>query len=258
MKYVMVARLALLRWFAYPLEIGTEFVKYAIKLGALFIFWAVVTEGNQSLDTEGLFLYFLITGFIGFITMSRNAFFGREMRHAIMRGQYGNVLRYPISAPLYYYAKAFGDKGITIAISAIGFIVGLFFLSDLSVERILVFLLLLVFSMLLGFSVNLLEGSLSFIFTEITGVKNAFYHVTRLLSGALVPLTFFPDDIRRIVELTPFPAMVFGPAQALLTADPVSDMKIIMLSGGFWSLVILVFAWSVYHFSLRKYQVFGV
>ncbi len=82
--------------------------------------------------------------------------------------------------------------------------------------------------------------------------------VTTLLSGALVPLQFFPEAIQRVLELLPFQAIYHVPLMLITSADlTFADCLRLLGTQVFW--VVTLFAISRLFFSraLRVLTVSG-
>lgn len=110
---------------------------------------------------------------------------------------------------------------------------------------------------IISFCFNLLEGALSFIIVEINGFKNSFRHIFRLMSGAWVPLYFFPDGIRQIAEALPFVPAVFGPVNAL-KVNSFTEVSQMFVTGVIWSAVLILFSFVIWKSCLKRYDGVGI
>lgn len=243
----------------YPLEAITELLKYLIKISSLYLFWYLVLAGtNNEENINTLLSYFLISSAIGTFTMSQLAYYGKELRYSIKRGEISNLLVKPVSILPYYIFRVWGKKAVLIAIMFGGFSTGLLLIEGLSLANLLMFLPMLLVATCLGFTLNLFEGALTFFITEVSGVKNMTMHIVRIFSGALVPLQFFPEGLRAVVELTPFPGMIYGPTQALLSENPMTEMQDMLIVSAFWAILLLTLAMWLWRVGLRKYEAIGI
>jgi ABC-2 type transport system permease protein len=72
----------------------------------------------------------------------------------------------------------------------------------------------------LGFAIGALStalvGMVSFWSPEIAGVGMIYALVSQFLSGALVPISFFPTPLRVVADLLPFQATTYGPVTVYL------------------------------------------
>jgi ABC-2 type transport system permease protein len=78
----------------------------------------------------------------------------------------------------------------------------------------------LAFSFLISFSIDFLVGNLGF-YTESTwGISMTKEVIVLSLSGALVPLGFYPEGFRRVLEWLPFQAIYNAPLNLLMDGSP--------------------------------------
>lgn len=81
--------------------------------------------------------------------------------------------------------------------------------------NILFFFLSLVFATALNFMVDFFVGIICFYTQSVWGVNIMKEVVVALLSGATIPLAFFPELLRKVVNVLPFQAIYNTPLQML-------------------------------------------
>lgn len=77
-----------------------------------------------------------------------------------------------------------------------------------------------------------------------------------VLGGLLLPLQFYPALILRIARLTPFPALLAGPA-SLATGAPLMSAGVLTLTLALWALVGWVVASAAFSRAVRRLQLNG-
>jgi ABC-2 type transport system permease protein len=77
-----------------------------------------------------------------------------------------------------------------------------------------------------------------------------------VLGGLLLPLTFYPDAFVFVARLTPFPALLAGPA-SLATGAPLMGMGVLALTLAFWAVTGWLIAHAAFGRALRRLQVDG-
>ena len=80
-------------------------------------------------------------------------------------------------------------------------------------------------------------GLLSFKITNMWGLTQIMNAIVRLLSGALIPLTFFPDIIAEIFKYLPFGSMISTPTLIYLGKLNGMEMLQALLLQAVWILV---------------------
>ena len=77
-----------------------------------------------------------------------------------------------------------------------------------------------------------------------------------VLGGLLLPLQFYPTLILRVARLTPFPALLAGPA-SLATGEPLMSTGVLTLTLALWALVGWVVARAAFSRAVRRLHVNG-
>lgn len=247
------------KFLTYPLEIIAALINRIVQIGFLLLFWSLVLE-YSSIEQSifDLAAYFLIADGIGTIVMGIKSDYGRTLRHAIRDGEINNYLIKPINILSYLHAYTMGKYGMKIIIALISITIGIIIKPPTSLTAIFLFLLYLPLAFLIALGFNILEGALTFIFTEINGMKNAFNHISRILSGSLIPIYLFPENIKNIVEYLPFPFMVFAPTNALSTNSITPHTYQLLLTAFIWAVVLNILALYLWNKYRKKYEAIGI
>lgn len=81
-------------------------------------------------------------------------------------------------------------------------------------------IILFLISIILGFLINIyysyMFGMLAFKFYNIWGISQIARAVIMLVSGAMIPLTFFPEIIQKAFNFLPFSSIIYTPAMIYL------------------------------------------
>ena len=127
-------------------------------------------------------------------------------------------------------------------------------------SNMLFFVVSVVLALLVNYYIEMFTATIC-LYTESTwGINIVKESIVLLLSGATIPLVFFPDAIRRVVECMPFRCIYDTPLNILLqkpgyTAD-----------SGLWNMLGMQLVWCVilsvvsklfWDFSVRKITVNG-
>lgn len=78
------------------------------------------------------------------------------------------------------------------------------------------FILSIIFAFLISFNIDFIIGMISFYTESIWGISITKEAIVLLLSGAIIPLPFFPDMLRGVVEKLPFQAIFHIPLNILI------------------------------------------
>lgn len=141
-----------------------------------------------------------------------------DMSRAMLNGNIVLQLLRPLDYQLY---KIFDNLGFVISNFVIIFIpsfVLIVFVFDGGISigiNIVFFIAAIILAYLINNSIDFMIGSVSFYTESIWGISTTKDVIVLLLSGSVVPLPFFPEALRNIIELLPFQAIYNLPLQIL-------------------------------------------
>ena len=94
--------------------------------------------------------------------------------------------------------------------------------------------------------------------TEAKGIKNVVNHISKVFSGALIPLTFFPVAYQIPVMLSPFASYAYLPATLLQTKTV--DLFLYLQVGVsiVWAIVLLFVSRLVWRKGIKRYEAIGI
>lgn len=161
----------------------------------------------------------------------------------------GNITRYftrPVDFQFQIYSKSFGDVISSFIIMFIpSFIIAYIFSSggiNLGVN-IPFFIISFVLAALINITIDFLIGLICFYTESVWGISIMKETIVLLLSGGVIPLAFFPDKLRHIVEFLPFQAIYNLPMQILTNKSyALADYGKDLLIQVFWVAVLIVFS----------------
>lgn len=256
--YFRVLKFEFARYLAYPQEIFFGVAKRLIEILFLLFFWFLVLENNtEGLKIADLASYFLIANAVTTITMAHNTSFGRTIRYTVKNGDISQLFVRPVKVLPYLYARTIGQISIRIVTAFVFLLVGIF-LAQPSPYQLLLFGLSFIFSSIIAIAFNIFEGTLAFVITEVSGVKNAIRHISNILSGNMIPLYLFPVAFHGIAFLNPFALMVFIPTQFLLEHLEPNQILIRLGFGLFWSIVTMIGVLLFWKRATKYYEATGI
>lgn len=124
--------------------------------------------------------------------------------------------------------------------------------------NLLFFPIVLVFAFLLSFLIDYAVGLSSFYTESLWGISMTKDVLISLLSGALIPLQFFPEWARSVLQLLPFQAIYHIPL--LIVTTPTMDVRtcvMLLAIQLFWVGVLFVLSRLFYRHAIRVLTVSG-
>jgi ABC-2 type transport system permease protein len=176
----------------------------------------------------------------------------------------GDLLRF-LTKPIDFKSQLFADimgngivNGIMIAIPSLVLVYALSGSGAPPLERMLLFIPSIAIGFLLNFFFDFLAGLSVFLTHSIAGISNTKQTTVMFLSGAIVPLPFFPSGMRRVLEWLPFQALYNTPAR-LLTDGSLGTAETLMffLKQAAWLLVFYLLVRLLFSAALKRVVVNG-
>jgi len=124
--------------------------------------------------------------------------------------------------------------------------------------NLVLFIPALLFGLLINFCIDFLVGTIC-LYTESTwGVDAAKDVIVLLLSGAVIPLAFFPDRFRIIAEFLPFQAIYNIPLKILTgRASSLDEVLPMFATQFFWVMVMFIISGLFWKKSIKIITING-
>lgn len=124
--------------------------------------------------------------------------------------------------------------------------------------NLLLFVPSVAIAFILNFLIDFITGLSVFAFQSSRGVINAKDTAIMVLSGALVPLPFYPSRVRAVLEWLPFQALYNAPARILADGHAgISEALPFLARQAAWATLFLILALALFSAGQRKLVVNG-
>ena len=259
MIYWDIIRFSFLRFFAYPFEIIASTAKRAAEVVFLIIFWSIYAKStSQEISIPQISAYFLIAMGIADLTMSRWGAFSSIIGSQVKSGQISNYMIKPTNLIWTLYSISLGRNGLRLMLAVINVVIGIAIYPPRSIGSVILFIVFFILSWFISFAYNLFEGTLYLHFTDASGIRNSLENFIRVFTGALIPIYLFPTRLREIVSFLPFPAMVYGPTNALTSSLSSINIVFDISVAVFWAIFLNVATRMWWNYSMKKYEAVGI
>lgn len=257
--YWYIFRFRFLRFLAYPFEITANILKRVVEIAVTIFLWSLILKNVQGgLSVREITSYFLIAVGVGEIVMAKWGPFGSTLANSIRDGTLSNYLIKPVPVVPTLYFTGLGTNGLRATVALISVIIGILINPPQTFIAVLLFFIFFVAALGVAFAYNLFLGTMYFHFGEASGVKNSIEHMSRILSGAFVPLAYFPKNILPIVKLLPFQVMVYGPTNAITTNSFNQDVLVSLVIAFTWVIILNILVFLFWKRSIRNYEASGI
>ncbi|MBO8164650.1 MAG: ABC-2 family transporter protein [Brevibacillus sp.] len=242
--YAELIRIRFLTMLAYRVNYYSGIIIYGINIGAYYFLWKAIYAGQQNLagmNVEQMTVYVAIAW------MSRAFYFNNidfEIAQDVREGKVAIEMIRPYHYLSVKTAQAFGEGLFRLLFFAIpGMLLVSLFLPlafPPSPAAWGVYLVSLLLAFLINTELNLLTGVLTFFFFRNDGMMRAKRVIVDLLSGLILPISFFPGWAQAIMNWLPFQAINYYPSMIFAGAiDPLQAGDVILLQS-IWTVGLLL------------------
>lgn len=140
--------------------------------------------------------------------------FDRELMNCVTDGGIAYELCRPVSVYDMWFARNLAVKTSRAMLRCVPILAVVIFLPEgygLTAPRNALHFILFLWTLFMGLSVliatQMIIYMIMFFTLSVEGVKSFFVAVMELLTGAVIPIPFFPEKVQRALELLPFGAM---------------------------------------------------
>lgn len=251
---IAIVRNAFLVMLAYRLRYVTGILTYLLFVSVHYFIWEAIFSSHPSGERINGFNLPEIITYIAVGWISRSLYFSNidyEIEEIVRTGQISTYLLRPVNFQAMMVANAFGEalfRALFFTIP-IGIVICMLFpvSAPQSVTDFSLFLLATGMGFLILAQLNFLIGLLAFLFKSIDGIIRAKYYLAQLCSGLLLPLSFFPEWLRAVVDWLPFKTVAHVPLQLYLGKFSDGEVLSMFLLQFVWLVVLsalCVFAWE--------------
>lgn len=256
-KTLRKARVLLEVYLAYMLEYRAELFLWALAGALPLILMGVWTEAARSGDfplTPGAFARYFLMAFL--VRQATAVWVVWEFERDVVEGRLSFRLLRPLD-PFFEHLAAHTAERLA-RLPFVVLLVLLFFLIFPEARfrpdplALLLGLGLTALAFLLRYLMQYTTAMLTFFTERAYAVEEVFFLLYLFLSGTIAPLEVFPEGIRRLALLTPFPYLVYLPS-AVLAGQEVNlwpGLGVMLL----WGLVFLLLWRLLFRLGLRRYS----
>jgi ABC-2 type transport system permease protein len=259
--YFEFARVGFLNTLAYRLRYYTGIVTYFIYVSVYYFIWKAIYEHSASI--EGFDFAHLLT-YIGVGWIIRSFYFNnidQDLAYQVMEGRLAMDLIKPVNIQMMYLARAAGESVFRLALLTIPTAVVLFLVYPLrlpaSVGHAGAFLVSVSLSFLIVAAINFAVGTFALRLQSILGLLRAKFFLLELFSGLLLPMTFFPQVVQKILDLLPFQYISYVPMLIYLGKLHGGGVARAIAIQVFWVAILMAIGNGLWRWSTRKLIIQG-
>ena len=259
--YVEFSRVGFVNILAFRLRYFTGIITYFLNVTVYYFIWTAVYSGNQPI--AGYSLAQMIT-YVSVGWMIRSFYWNtidQEMAYEVIEGKIAMDLIKPVSVQWMWIFRAMGESAFRLGLLTLptAVVVALVFPVQGPASRgdFFLFLVAVLGSFFLMGAINFMIGTCAIPLKSILALIRAKYWLIELLSGLLIPMSFFPEQIQKVLAWLPFEHIAYTPLQIYLgKLDRIHALRA-LATEWFWVVVLLVLAHLWWNRSLRDITIHG-
>ena len=257
--YVEFARKAFAREATYRMEVFTLVGSLVLRVYLLRSLWTALYAQNT--EPLGLPLHSMITYATVALLMSLvlEVDGTRLIRDRVREGTIATDLMKPISVPMYFFSDGLGQTllhGLLIVPSLL-FALLLVHIDVPPAPTLAIFALSFLLGYGVNFFINFLMNSIAFWTLETFAMQLIVRWASDLLSGQIIPLTFFPGVLGRVALALPFAAVYSTPLLIYVGVLPPADWQRALLVQTCWLAAFGLLSMWVWRAASRRIVVQG-
>lgn len=264
-KVLALTRAGIMESFQFRLSIVVTIFGNLIYLALVFFLWRAIYD-SAGTDTVGGMTFYDTMIYLVLATAMFNLlemFFIWEMSRSVQSGEIIMDLLKPIRYRSYIFWANSGAYVIHFLLEFVPTFLVVMLITKGAIPmgmNLLYFMISLVLALLLNYHFEMLICPIC-LYTESTwGVNIVKETIVLLLSGAMIPLAFFPDWLRSVVEWLPFRAVYDIPLSILLEKNGTIDFGTMAMNLGIqvaWCVVLALAGNLFWHRAVKKITVNG-
>jgi ABC-2 type transport system permease protein len=232
-----------------------------VYLGVAYYLWKSIYAYSDTLRGLTFHETFLYVGLGSAIFILLKTYADWFIHYEIREGNIATYLTKPIDYQIYNLFANLGSLLINLTAITLPTAFVLLFIFQIRIVPgvgLLLFPISLLLAFLISFSIDYFIGLLGFYSESIWGVSITKEIIVTVLSGALIPLPFFPDAIQRVLYWLPFQAIYHTPLMLITRPDQgISVFLPMLLVQVAWAVLLFFLARLFYNQAIKVLRIAG-
>ena len=256
-KFSGVAKASIKLAIAYRFEMFITVIIAPISLLVFYFLWKSIYSNTGAIiggfTFQQLLSYYVLTWVVGILVYTS---VDDWMRFQIRSGSIIKEFVKPISYLRFWFYRTISDRAFSTLIEVLPvLLIGFIFFSVKITAFFPLFLISLFFAITLNYLLAFLIGMSAFWIVHNVGLIRLKDLLMNLISGFVLPLSFFPLWFQRASYFMPFQYITYVPIEIWLGKVTVQEMIILLIFQLVWIAILYVLVYAVWKKAVRK-QIF--
>lgn len=262
LKYLLIFKINFSASTAFAVDIigGTPLIVVRLwMLSQLYSTLGGMSSNGQLIGLtveQVLWTIMLVTAFTSTIWAQR---FPEMIDEEVKSGNLAYSLVRPFSFVLYHYVGFLGRAvPLVVANVIVGTLAALFFVGSINITPQAFFggLLLLFLAYSIEFLVQFCLGLCALWIEDTSGLIDVYLRLGLIIGGTYVPLSFFPETLRTVIEYLPMGHLLYQAARTFTHFETATFMHLLSIMG-FWFVALLFLTTWIFRRGIRYVSVNG-
>jgi ABC-2 type transport system permease protein len=259
--YLEFARVGFVNILAFRLRYYTGIITYLINVSVYFFIWRAVFANSEQIVgyNLGQMVTYVSVGWI-----LRSFYWNtidQEMAYEVIEGKIAMDLIKPVSVLWMWFSRAMGESAFRLGLLTLptAIVVALVFpvQGPASALNFALFFIGALGSFALMAAINFMIGTCAIPLKSILALIRAKYWLIELLSGLLIPISFFPHRLQIILDWLPFEHIAYTPLQIYLGKLDAHAAAFALAKQWVWIVVLFKLADAWWNRAVKKITIQG-
>lgn len=261
-KYAAILYINSLSRFAYIPDVLSELPIMLFRLWIASQFYAVTYSVTNTAEFDGLNfiqLMWLLTFVNCFESSSTQPILSKLIEEEVKSGTLAYVVNKPYSYPWFHYAGYLGRTLPNLLINLLGGVCLMWLLvgpAHISIIALGAGTLLMLLGFTLHFLIDLCIGLLAFWIEDVASIAYLYHIATLIFGGVILPLSLFPDILKRVADILPFGQLYYSGARLIVEFDSNYFISFIQVQA-FWLVVFFSLALFIWRKGMKNVSISG-
>jgi ABC-2 type transport system permease protein len=230
-KYLAITRTQIINSAAYPFDLATRSLMIVMFMFVFMQLWQATYRALGQANIAGLSLretmWYLMLAETIVLSKPRLT---NSIAEQVKDGSIAYLLNKPYDFLLYHFSVALGDGIIRLSFNAAagGIIVWLMVGPPPDLFGIPCVLVAIAGAWLIDCTLTAMIGLAAFVTEDVAAFDWIYAKFVLILGGVLIPLDFFPDWLRGVVQALPFAYATYHPARFFVQPDPARFVALVL------------------------------
>lgn len=262
-KYITLTRAGIMESLQFRTSTLTIVAGNLIYMIIVYFLWKSIYASagtdvvNGMTFSDTLIYLVLATALFGFMEM----YLVWDMGRNIQSGKIVLDLLKPIGYRSYTFWSLSGSLVMNFLTTFLPTFIIIYFMTDGAIHlglNLLFFVMSVVMAVTINFSIDFIVGTICLYTESIWGINIMKEVIVLLLSGATIPIAFFPEPLKTIVCYLPFQSVYNAPLTILINHEmPLQEIGLTLGMQLIWCIVMTAASMLFWKISLRKITVNG-